>query len=102
MLNACAEAHALAPLRFARAVEMWYFGNPASTLPFWGILSQIFEHFRYLLGNGLGNKTCFIPLGRILFLIPWEYFFLIPVGIRLYFCQTLTQNGLEIIVLGPF
>ena len=27
MLNACAEAHAFAPLRFAHAVEMWYFGS---------------------------------------------------------------------------
>ena len=27
MLNACAEAHAFAPLRFAHAVEMWYFGG---------------------------------------------------------------------------
>ena len=33
MLNACAEAHALAPLRFARAVEMWYFGSLASRSP---------------------------------------------------------------------
>ena len=27
MLNACAEAHAFAPLRCAHAVEMWYFGE---------------------------------------------------------------------------
>ena len=33
MLNACPEAHALAPLRFARAVEMWYFGSLASGSP---------------------------------------------------------------------
>ena len=62
MLNACPEAHALAPLRFARAVEMWYFGSLS-------------------LGNNL---------------------FLIPLGIRLNFCQKLTQNELEIIVFSPF
>ena len=33
MLNACAEAHAFAPLRFAHAVEMWYFGSLASRSP---------------------------------------------------------------------
>ena len=33
MLNACAEAHAFAPLRFAHAVEMWYFGGFASKSP---------------------------------------------------------------------
>ena len=98
-----------------------------SIFPFLGIFSQIFgpifgtflfyffifgdiqpnfgpflEHFCYMLRNGLGNKTCFIPLGIILFFNPLGISFLIPLGIRLYFCQTLTQNGLEIIVLGPF
>ena len=34
----------------------------------------------------LGNNTFFMPLGI--------FFFLIPLGIRLYFCQTFTQNDL--------
>ena len=47
--------------------ERWYFGSPASIFPFLGILSRISDHFSYMLRNGLGNKTCFILLGIILF-----------------------------------
>ena len=36
-----------------------------------GLFWPIFGTFCYILRN----KTCFIPLGIILFLCPWEYFF---------------------------
>jgi len=68
---------------------------------FWGYLAKFWPVFGTFLLH-VKKWTCFIPLGIILFFNPLGIFFLIPLGIRLYFCQTLTQNGLEIIVLGPF
>ena len=53
--------------------------------PFWEIFRPNF---------GPLFDFCCLFLGIILFLI--------PLGIRLNFCQKLTQNGLQIIVLGPF
>merc|ERR1712081_64449 len=60
MLNACTEAHAFAPLRFAHAVEMWHFGSLASRSLIrqagtrTGIIRANFVHIFSLFGIPLG------------------------------------------------
>ena len=54
-------------VRFAHAVERWYFWEPCFCFSIFGDIKptfgQFLEHFCYMLRNGLEDKTCFIPLG---------------------------------------
>ena len=78
--------HALRPTRSLRSRSgKVVFGESCFCFSIFGDIKPNFGPFLEHLRNGLENKTCFIPL-----------------GIRLYFCQELTQNGLEIIVFEKF
>ena len=56
------------------------------------------EHFCYLLRNGLGNKTCLIPLGIILFFYPQTPFFMLKLSPSLFF----VLKTLPFFLIGQF
>ena len=86
-------------VRFAHAVERWYFWEPCFCFSIFGDIKptfgQFLEHFCYMLRNGPENKTYSIPLGIIIFLFPWESFFLLKLSSSLFFWPEMSFFSLK-------